>query len=250
MYLASSDAIQLSFEGNDLIETVPPSLRSGSTSLFTRYLVEGLRTGEADLDNDGDIALDELYWYVHARVTEERPQQRPTKKEETEGRIFLAQNINWTLPSRISNARSAPYAPAKLTALEDLRGLHNIGNAIVKERVMQAVHELADDDSRSVSAAANQFLSDILQEEDGPTEPEAQGEAAEQRAAEQAEREAAERRAAKRPSEGRAPCRPPVAILAIRRRTSSRGRRTGRYRLVPDLYVKPERLFRFLSQRP
>ena len=78
---------------------------------------------------------------------------------------------------------------------------------------MQAVHELADDDSRSVSAAANRFLSDILQEEDGPTEPEAQGEAAEQRAAEQAEREAAERRAAKRPSEGRARADPRLLFL-------------------------------------
>ena len=81
--LASSDAIQLSFEGNDLIETVPPSLRSGSTSLFTRYLVEGLRTGEADLDNDGDVARAgrAILVLFMPRVTEERPQQRPTRRK-------------------------------------------------------------------------------------------------------------------------------------------------------------------------
>lgn len=51
--LASSDVMQLSFEGNNVIEMGPPSLRSGPASLFTRYLVEGLRTGQADLDSDG-----------------------------------------------------------------------------------------------------------------------------------------------------------------------------------------------------
>ena len=151
--LTSSDAMQLSFEGSDMIETGLDSLLSGPSSLFTRYLVEGLRTGQADLDGDGDIALDELYSYVYTHVTEECPQQRPTKKEVIEGRIFLARNINWTLPSRISNAFNAPYAPAKLTALEELRGLYNIGNVIVKEYVVQTVRLLAEDDSKSVSAA-------------------------------------------------------------------------------------------------
>ena len=63
--LTSSDAMQLSFEGNQVIETGPASLRSTPGSLFTRFLIEGLRTGRADLNGDGDITHDELYSYVH-----------------------------------------------------------------------------------------------------------------------------------------------------------------------------------------
>src|SRR5512144_280556 len=54
--LTASDATQYSFEGEHLIG-------EGSRSVFTRCLVEGLRTGQADLDGDGDISLDDLYSY-------------------------------------------------------------------------------------------------------------------------------------------------------------------------------------------
>ncbi len=40
--LTSSDATQYSFEGNQLTETGPASLWSGPSSLFTRFLVEGI----------------------------------------------------------------------------------------------------------------------------------------------------------------------------------------------------------------
>ena len=88
--LTSSDATQYSFEGNRVTETGPSFAEAGASSLFTRFLVEGLSTGQADIDGDGNIALDELYSYVHDHVIKERPQQRPKKKEDVEGRIFLA----------------------------------------------------------------------------------------------------------------------------------------------------------------
>jgi uncharacterized caspase-like protein len=72
--LTASDATQYSFEGNHIIG-------QGTRSVFTRFLVEGLTTGEADLDGDGNISLDELYSYVHDRVIVEMPQQRPRNKK-------------------------------------------------------------------------------------------------------------------------------------------------------------------------
>ena len=164
--LTSSDAMQLSFEGNQVTETGLASLRSGPSSLFTRFLIEGLRTGKADLDGDGDITLDELYSYVHDRVTDEQPLQRPKKKEDIEGRICFAQNIYWTIPSRISDAVNGPYPPGKLSALEELRSLHYRGNAIVKQCVLETVRLLAGDDSKIVSGAAGQFLSELIPEEE------------------------------------------------------------------------------------
>ncbi len=162
--LTSSDAMQLSFEGNQVTQTGPAPPRSAPGSLFTRFLIEGLRTGRADLDGDGDITHDELYSYVHDRVIEEQPQQRPKKEEDVEGRICFARNVHWALPSRIANAISIPYASGKLSALQELRGLHNVGNAIVKQRVLETVRTLAEDDSKEVSEAAKQFLSEILPE--------------------------------------------------------------------------------------
>ena len=185
--LTSSDAAQYSFEGNQLTEMGPAPLRATPSSLFTRFLIEGLRTGKADLDGDGNITLDELYSYVHDHVIHEQPQQRPKKKEDVEGRILFAQNVNWTLPSHISSSISNPYAPARLSALEELRSWHNGGNAIVKQRVLETVRTLAEDDSRMVSDAANQFLSELIPA-NGLLE-------AEQRQAEQARREAEQRQA-------------------------------------------------------
>jgi uncharacterized caspase-like protein len=66
--LTASDSTQYSFEGNQI-------LGQGNQSVFTRFFVDGLATGNGDLDGDGNIALDELYSYVYDRVIEEMPQQ-------------------------------------------------------------------------------------------------------------------------------------------------------------------------------
>ena len=43
------------------------------------FVDEGLTTGDADRDNDGHIALGELYDYVYDRVRERSPHQTPCK---------------------------------------------------------------------------------------------------------------------------------------------------------------------------
>ena len=46
-------------------------------SVFTDAVITGLRTGDADLDGDGLITLDELYDYVFDRVRALNPRQVP-----------------------------------------------------------------------------------------------------------------------------------------------------------------------------
>ena len=69
-------------------------LGEGHPSVFTHFLVEGLRTGAADLDGDGKIALDELYDYVYERVlTSGHAKQTPHKwAQKIEGQIVIAQS--------------------------------------------------------------------------------------------------------------------------------------------------------------
>lgn len=60
-------------------------------SVFTRYLVEGLRTGNADIDQDGRITVDELYDWTDRRMREDGQRQTPRKVVMSqEGRLLLA----------------------------------------------------------------------------------------------------------------------------------------------------------------
>ncbi|WP_198681419.1 caspase family protein [Kribbella rubisoli] len=68
--LTATDSSQYAFEGSEIHG-------EAAQSVFTRHVVEGLRSGAADLDADGDITADELYRYVYDAVVAEQPSQRP-----------------------------------------------------------------------------------------------------------------------------------------------------------------------------
>lgn len=159
--LTASDATQYSFEGDHAHGQAPQSV-------FTRHLATGLRNGSADLDGDGDITLDELYTYVHDRVVEEMPQQRPKKQDNVEGRTVIARNVNWTLPGYLRNAIGSPIAADRSVALEGLAHLRRIGNEMVRAHVLEEIRRLADDDSRQVSAAAAAMLEETDAVRDEP----------------------------------------------------------------------------------
>jgi uncharacterized caspase-like protein len=85
--LTASDAMQYAFEGDKV-------RGRGVRSVFTSALVHGLKTGEADLDRDGHISLDELYDYVYDTVVDETPQQKPGKWAfDVQGEIMIAHNL-------------------------------------------------------------------------------------------------------------------------------------------------------------
>jgi YVTN family beta-propeller protein len=152
--LTASDSTQYSFEGNTLHGDAP-------RSVFTHHLVAGLREGDADLDGDGDITLDELYSYVHDHVVDEMPQQRPKKQTDVEGRIRIARNVNWSLPVYLRNSLNSPIATDRLSAVDALTHLHRIGNDMVGAAVRMELQRLVDDDSRAVSSAAQAQLTAI-----------------------------------------------------------------------------------------
>lgn len=62
-------------------------------SIYTRYLVEGLKSGAGDLDNDGIIAIDELHEYAIEKVQEAAPAMSPQFYPVEEGyRIYIARS--------------------------------------------------------------------------------------------------------------------------------------------------------------
>jgi hypothetical protein len=166
--LTASDATQYAFEGDAVSG-------SGTPSVFTRYLVEAMRTGAADLDGDGDIALDELYSWVYDRVVAEVPQQRPKKQQDVDGRIVIARNVNWSLPAHLRHAIDSPISAQRLAAVEGLADLHRRGNEAVQGAVEAELARLADDDSRSVSAAATALLAILASDQVQPAPAPAAG---------------------------------------------------------------------------
>ncbi len=60
--------------------------------LFTKHLVQGIRSGEADKDEDGFVDMEELYEYVHEKVREEGAQEPMKWGLEEKGRIVIARS--------------------------------------------------------------------------------------------------------------------------------------------------------------
>lgn len=84
--LAGSSAIEFSFEGDSGRDANRPSV-------FTEALVNGLRTGAADLDGDGLITVDELFTYASDQLAASAARQRPVKFAiAQDGQIPLARN--------------------------------------------------------------------------------------------------------------------------------------------------------------
>lgn len=82
--LTASDATQFAWEGDRVVG-------DAESSVFSRYLVQGLRSGDADIDQDGKISVDELYDYVFEKVVAVTPRQTPGKwAYKQQGGIILA----------------------------------------------------------------------------------------------------------------------------------------------------------------
>src|SRR5215213_10159958 len=82
--LTASDAVQFAWEGDKVIG-------EANNSLFTHFLIKGLE-GEADLDGDGFITVDELYDYTYEQVKLANPKQTPSKfATKQQGEIVLRQ---------------------------------------------------------------------------------------------------------------------------------------------------------------
>lgn len=90
------------------------SYEATGASVFTGIVINGLRTGEADLGGDGLIDIDELYDYAYDRVIAAVPGQRPQKKFELDGTLYIASSVRGRRagPSAPDGADGNPVPPA------------------------------------------------------------------------------------------------------------------------------------------
>ena len=157
--ITASSAIQSAFEGGQLADVGDPA-----PSIFTSALVEGLETGDADLGQDGVVALDELYEYVYEKVRATTPSQTPEKwLFGVQGELIIARRARpvttpTPLAADLQVLMDSPFASARAAAVQELQRLLRSGHGGLALAARIALEQLSEDDSRSVSAAATAAL--------------------------------------------------------------------------------------------
>jgi hypothetical protein len=136
-------------------------------SVFTHLLLEGLRTGAADLDGDGVIGLDNLYHYLRKRAKDLNLRQGPPIKSgnleiDEHSKIEFARN---PVPlSRLSDELrkllQSDRVPDLLKAVAELdRALADGGDARADEQAFRELRRLARHAHDVVRGAAMPSLS-------------------------------------------------------------------------------------------
>lgn len=95
-------------------DQMQPSRESDAVGhgLFTHHLLEGIRSGSADVDSDGLVSTNDLFRYVYLRVAEDsKSQQRPVYTGvDVEGEFFVSHN-----PERQFRRITSPIDQRKMT---------------------------------------------------------------------------------------------------------------------------------------
>jgi hypothetical protein len=157
--LSASTELQYAFEEADPATGINELAPSTPGSLFTSCLVDGLRSGEADMDRDGEIGVDELYDYVCQKVRERSPHQTPGMAGDVRGEIVIAHSQRGpSLPPDLEQAAESSLARVREGAVHELAALVDGGPAPLAAVARQTLERLARDDSRRVAAAAEAAL--------------------------------------------------------------------------------------------
>ncbi|RSN65145.1 caspase [Amycolatopsis sp. WAC 04182] len=141
--ITASNSIEYAFEGDHLADDhVQPSV-------FTSALVDGLRTGDADRDEDGWVALGELYDYLFDSVRERNPNQTPSRDIEMQGELYLAR-------SRRRRIKPSPVPADLRAASEDQNMFTRLGAVTELQRRLTS-------ENLSVAIGAHEVLTTMAQ---------------------------------------------------------------------------------------
>ena len=150
--LSASTELEYAFEAADPATGINELDAAVPGSLFTRCVVEGLATGDADIDRDGSITVDDLYDYVCQRMRDRAAHQTPGMAGDIRGEIVIARSRRRSgLPEALQEALASPLAGVREGAVSELASLLGSRDA---EAARAALERLAQDDSQRVRAAA------------------------------------------------------------------------------------------------
>ena len=160
--LTASDSTQYAFEGDQVIKQT-------ELSLFTHFLLEGLKTGEADMNNDGHISLDEWYDYTYGKVISETPRQVPHKwSYNQQGDLLIAKNPYVKkrvveLPYELMQALESQFVSIRESGVTELGKYLRSRDTEMVELAVASLKRMQQDDSRRISLLAEKLLSEFEQ---------------------------------------------------------------------------------------
>ena len=170
--LSASTELEYAFEASDPATGINELGAAVPGSLFTRCVVEGLATGDADVDRDGSISVDDLYDYVCQRMRDRAAHQTPGMAGDIRGEIVIARSRRRSeLPEALQDAVASPLAGVREGAVSELAALLGSRDA---EAARAALERLAQDDSQRVRTAAAGVLHPppaVVPEPPPPPEP-------------------------------------------------------------------------------
>lgn len=101
---------------------------SRRNSVFTRTLVDGISTGEADLDGDGVISADDLYTFATTRIATNQSRQTPTMTTiGAQGRIVLAKARPRPVANTLDPVPGFGAGPSRGSDLRPWARVHDAG---------------------------------------------------------------------------------------------------------------------------
>lgn len=106
-------------------------------SVFTEAIMAGLRTGAADLNEDGLVDAGELYSFVYDWVRQHAPGQTPTRNDVLAGDIYIAYNQNALrlpveLPLEIRQLLRSSEQRFRQLGMRELTALAEAGDEIAR----------------------------------------------------------------------------------------------------------------------
>ena len=157
--LTASAATEYSFEG-DPTDTAAPA-----GSVFTAALVQGLRTGAADIDHDGHVSVEDAYAYVFDQVQAAGAAQTPQRwLYGAEGKILLARSpagptiIPAPLPDSLRAGLDSPHPGIRIGAVTELGEWLTGGDLARAATARRHLQEVADTDISRVAGTARTLL--------------------------------------------------------------------------------------------
>lgn len=154
--MAACSAVQSASEGPHAegAEAVQPSF-------FTRSVVKGLRSGDADLDGNGEIGVSELHQYVCDQLRELTPHQTPGiwvfgahGRDLPIARAPARRIGPAPLPEDLAALVRSPSPADRLWAIEDLESVLQSDEIGLALTAVTTLEELEGDDSRRVAHRA------------------------------------------------------------------------------------------------
>ncbi|MFF7870781.1 caspase domain-containing protein [Streptomyces qaidamensis] len=162
--ITASDSMEYAFEGNQLAD----DSSAPRPSVFTHAVVEGLETGEADLDADGKVSLDDLYEFVYRQVREQNPHQTPKKAAELHGELHLAHSRRGRIkiaadasPPTLQTALKSDDVLTRQGAVLELEKRLQHTELPLAEGARQHLEEVARNDIQQIAVMASDALGKI-----------------------------------------------------------------------------------------